>query len=242
MKLGVFSDIHGNLDALRAVLAVLQARGVAHFICCGDVVGYGPDPVGCIETLRDLKCQAVAGNHDYGLLGRTDIGLFNRAAAEALLWARERVAGDNRLYLEGLPLTEDVAPMLAVHSSPSAPEDWEYVFTVREAEEEMDDFATDICLIGHTHYPFAVERLPGERARLARDSSFEVRAGAKYVVNVGSVGQSRDGDRRACCLLYDSKARTASFLRVDYDIRPVQRRIREAGLPEFLATRLASGR
>jgi diadenosine tetraphosphatase ApaH/serine/threonine PP2A family protein phosphatase len=242
MKLGLISDIHGNLEALTAVLAWLRGHGASYFACCGDVVGYGPDPAACIETLRELRCPTVAGNHDHGVIGRADTGSFNAAAAEAVLWSRDRVKGDSRVYLEDLPLTAQVGPMLLVHASPSAPTQWEYVFTVREAEEEMRSYPDSVCVVGHSHYPFAVERLPGEPARLVRESNLELRPEAKYFINAGSTGQPRDGDPRACCLLFDYRSRTLAFHRVTYDVAAVQRKIREAGLPEFLASRLASGR
>jgi diadenosine tetraphosphatase ApaH/serine/threonine PP2A family protein phosphatase len=242
MKLGIISDIHGNRDALQAVLSLLQSRGATQFACCGDIVGYGPDPNECVEIVRGLRCSTVAGNHDYGATGRIALTGFNGVAARALEWTRKELSEDNRVYLENLPLTDRLGALRLVHGSPSAPDLWEYVFTVREAADEMDFFAETACVVGHSHHPFVVERLPGQGVRLVRQESFELREKAKYFLNAGSVGQPRDSDPRACCLLYDANAQVMTFHRVDYDIDLVQRRIRERKLPDFLAARLASGR
>lgn len=241
MKFGIVSDIHANLAALQAVLSLLRAQGATRFICLGDIVGYGPDPNACIEAVRELRGHVVAGNHDLGAVGRTPTADFNTPAQSALDWTRKQLTRDNRLYLEGLPLTDTCDVLRLVHASPSAPDQWEYLFTLREAEDEIDSFDEPVCLVGHTHYPFAVERQRGGDCRLVRHEIFELRPGTKYVINAGSVGQPRDGNPRACCLLFDSHAGTMSFLRAEYDVAATQQKIRDAGLPEFLATRLSTG-
>ncbi|OYD15522.1 hypothetical protein CH330_05475 [candidate division WOR-3 bacterium JGI_Cruoil_03_51_56] len=241
MKIGIFSDIHGNLEALTQVLAFLRNSGATIFICCGDIVGYGPDPHACIERIRNLRGPVVAGNHDYGVLGRVPAGNFNPAARIALAWTKEQLDEKDLNYLDSLPLIEQFEPLCFVHAAPSAPEQWEYIFAVREAEDEMKYFASNACIVGHTHYPFVVERRAHEPAKLIRQDSFEMRADAKYVVNVGSVGQPRDGDPAACCVLYDTGTKFISFHRVKYNVRTVQEKILRAGLPEFFANRLALG-
>jgi predicted phosphodiesterase len=242
VKIGIFSDVHGNLEALEAVVRLLRDKGATRFVCCGDIVGYGPDPNLCVETIRRMHCTCVAGNHDYGVVGKVPIDGFNSAATQALLWTRDQLTGSNRLYLENLYLIDRDDPLLIVHSSPSAPDDWEYVFTLREAEEEMAYYPGDICVVGHSHYPFVVERAAGEPARMVRQDRFEIRPDAKYFINAGSVGQPRDGDPRACCLLLDVGAQSIASYRVPYDIEAVQGKIRAAGLPPFLASRLGIGR
>jgi diadenosine tetraphosphatase ApaH/serine/threonine PP2A family protein phosphatase len=242
MKTGIFSDVHGNLEALEAVVDALRSRGATRFICCGDVVGYGPDPNRCIDAIRGIDCDGVAGNHDWAVAGSVPIRDFNSAAASAAFWTQSKLTEPNRSYLEDLPLTCRKEPLVIVHSSPSAPAAWEYVLTLREAAAEMESFPVGVCVVGHSHQPLAVERVPGGPARLVRDDRFEIRPDAKYLVNAGSVGQPRDGDPRACCLLFDEENQTMTFLRVPYDIPTVQARIRAAGLPEYLARRLEAGR
>ncbi len=242
MKLGIFSDVHGNLEALEAVVRLLRDRGATGFICCGDIVGYGPDPNLCVEAVRCMHCTCVAGNHDYGAVGKVRVDRFNSPATQALLWTRTQLTESNRLYLEDLPLTAEEGPLLVVHSSPSAPDAWEYVLTVRDAAAEMEHYAGGACVVGHSHQPLAVERLPGKPGRLVRPDDFALRPYAKYFISAGSVGQPRDGDPRACCLLYDDDTQGMTYLRVPYDIRAVEAKIRAAGLPEYLASRLESGR
>lgn len=242
MKVGIFSDVHANLEALDAVLSFLSNQGAQSFACCGDLVGYGPDPAACIERVRSLGGPVVAGNHDYGAVGRITLSNFNQAARQALNWTRDQLSDEDGAYLGALPLTQDLGPIHLVHSSPSAPDQWEYVLTVIEADQELDHVTGQLCVIGHSHYPFVVERRPGEAARLVTDGTNELRPDSKYLVNVGSVGQPRDGDPRACCLLCNQDTGTLSLHRVEYDISAVQAKMREAGLPEFLANRLTLGR
>jgi predicted phosphodiesterase len=239
VKLGILSDIHGNIEALEAVLDVLRDRGAERYVCCGDIVGYGPDPNGCVEIIRGLGCICVAGNHDYGVVGKIPLTGFNSTANRAALWTRPLLTESNRLYLENLPLTAEEGSLHFVHSSPSAPDAWEYVLTVREAAAEIEYCAGTVCAVGHS---LAVERLPGKPGRLIRQEAFVIQPCAKYLINAGSVGQPRDGDPRSCCLLYDDDTREMTYLRVSYDIPAVQAKIRAAGLPEYLASRLESGR
>jgi predicted phosphodiesterase len=242
VKLGVISDIHANLEALEAVVGALRDKGATRFACCGDIVGYGPDPNRCVEIIRGLSCDCVAGNHDCGVAGKIPLTGFNSTANRAALWTQPVLTESNRLYLENLPLTVREGSLFIVHSSPSAPDAWEYVLTVREAGSEMEHFAGGVCVVGHSHQPFAVERLPGRPARLVREDSFHILPDAKYFINAGSVGQPRDGDQRACCMLYDDNEQAMMYLRVPYDIPAVQAKMRAAGLPEYLASRLESGR
>jgi diadenosine tetraphosphatase ApaH/serine/threonine PP2A family protein phosphatase len=242
MKVGIFSDVHGNLEALSAVLGLLKGKGAGSFVCCGDIVGYGPDPHACVRRVAALRGPVVAGNHDYGVLGRVALASFNAAARAALAWTAKQLTEDDDAYLDSLPLTQQLGSLYLVHSSPSAPEHWDYIFAVREAEEEMGYFSSIGCVIGHSHYPFVVERRSGEPARLLSGNSIKLRPDAKYLINVGSVGQPRDGDPRACCVLFDTETRVISFSRVEYEIPVVQAKILRAGLPEFLASRLSLGR
>jgi diadenosine tetraphosphatase ApaH/serine/threonine PP2A family protein phosphatase len=242
MKLGIISDIHGNLTALEAAVAVLRAGGATQFACCGDIVGYGPYPNECVESVRGLRCRTIAGNHDLGATGRIPLTGFSTVARRALEWTKAELTKDNLGYLEDLPLTDRLGVLQLVHATPSAPDLWEYVLTVREAEEEMESYAEPACVAGHSHRPFVVEKPGGQPARLLRQESFELREDCKYFINAGSVGQPRDSDPRACCLLFDARTRVVTTYRVAYEVAPVQQRMRELKLPEFLVTRLASGR
>ncbi|MFO7637701.1 MAG: metallophosphoesterase family protein [bacterium] len=241
MKLGLFSDIHANRDALARVVELLRGLGATSFLCAGDVVGYGPDPAACVGLLRELGVTVVAGNHDRAAVGREGPAGFNSLAREVLEWTTARLTRDDAGYLDALPLAADAGPFHLVHASPSDPGNWRYICSAEDAEPELDAFSLPACVIGHSHRPLVVERQGGE-IRTLRATRFELRPGARYLVNVGSVGQPRDGDRRACCALYDTDSREFNFHRVEYDIERVQRRMRRARLPDYLVTRLARGR
>jgi diadenosine tetraphosphatase ApaH/serine/threonine PP2A family protein phosphatase len=240
MPHAIVSDIHGNLEALEAVLEDLERREVERVVCLGDFVGYGASPNECIDRLRPRLEVAVAGNHDLAACGRLKLHYFNSDAAVAATWTDVRLTEQNREYLKTLPFTVPWRGMLLVHASPSTPNEWHYVLTPADAAMELSAFEEGICLIGHSHVPGAFvwdER----RVRYTRDADVPVAAGHRYLVNVGSVGQPRDGDPRAAYLLVDEAKRTLTHVRIDYDIEGAMRRIRDAGLPAFLAERLQWG-
>ncbi len=242
MKVGIFSDVHSNLEALLAVLQFLEKSDCSQLVCCGDIVGYGPDPAACIETIRRCRARVVCGNHDAAAVGRKDIAEFSSAAAEAIVWTREALREADLIYLGNLPLTDRFDPFFIAHGSPGEPDQFEYVFSLRDAQEALEDCTDPVCLVGHTHRPLVVEIANGSPAAAVQAQRFPLRDGARYLVNPGSVGQPRDGDPRACCMIYDSAAAEMSLHRLPYDVTSVQEKIRAAGLPEFLAARLSSGR
>jgi diadenosine tetraphosphatase ApaH/serine/threonine PP2A family protein phosphatase len=236
----VLSDIHGNLEALETVLADADRRGVESMACLGDFVGYGASPNECIATLRPRIDVAVAGNHDLAACGRIKLGYFNPDAAAAARWTDLQLTGDHREYLKGLPFSVQWREMLLVHASPSTPDEWHYVLSPLDAAEEMRAFVEDVCLIGHSHYPGAFES-DARRIRYTREAEIRLEPGRRYLVNVPSVGQPRDGDPRAGYLLFDDGIRSLEHVRLEYDVDGAMRRIVDAGLPRFLAERLRWG-
>jgi|SRR6267378_417224 len=236
----IVSDIHGNLEALGAVFADLEQHRPASLACLGDFVGYGASPNECIDQLRPKLEAAVIGNHDLAAIGRLRLGGFNSEAAEAARWTDRALSAENRAWLEGLPYSTSWRGALLVHASPMHPEEWNYVLSPADAEAEMAACTEALVLIGHSHYPGTFE-VTGNGARYTRAEEVEVVAGRRYLVNVGSVGQPRDGDARAAYLLYDDSARTLRHMRLEYDVESAMTRIREAGLPPFLAERLRWG-
>jgi predicted phosphodiesterase len=241
VKLGIISDVHSNLEALRAVLGRLKEKGATQFVCCGDIVGYGPNPNECVEIVRGLKACCVAGNHDWGAVGRAKTASFNNAAAAALEWTRRQLTDSNRIYLDNLTLAEACEPMLVVHGSAAAPERFEYVLLPAEADEQMGYYSQSICVAGHTHSPLVVGRAPGAVLEELPADTLRLKPETKYFINAGSVGQPRDSDPDACAVLFDIGAGTMTFLRVPYDVAAVQRKMAAAGLPASLAARLAGG-
>jgi len=209
-------------------------------VCLGDFVGYGAAPNECIDRLRPRIEAAVAGNHDLAACGRIRLGYFNPDAAKAANWTTEALRPDNLEYLRALPFTAVWRGVRLVHASPADPEEWHYVFSPGDAVYEMDTVAEHLCFIGHSHYPGTFE-IEGDHVAYTRETRVSGREGRRYLVNVASVGQPRDGDPRAGYLLWDDAAFTFEHIRLPYDIEAAMARIREAGLPGFLADRLQWG-
>ena len=240
MRLAIVSDIHGNLEALEAVLADLEKRSCDRMICLGDFVGYGASPNECTEKLRPLIAGAVIGNHDAAAIGKLRLTYFNVDAAEAARWTDAQLTPENRDYLLGLPYRIQEDGALLVHASPTEPEGWHYVLSTGDAAEEMKSYPDPVCFIGHSHVAGAFERSE-TGVRYTRDSELRFQPGRRYLVNVGSVGQPRDGDPRAAYVVWDRESGTLVHHRVGYDIDSAGRRIVQAGLPQFLADRLQWG-
>jgi diadenosine tetraphosphatase ApaH/serine/threonine PP2A family protein phosphatase len=236
----VVSDVHANIEALDAVLADAGRQSAERLWCLGDIVGYGADPNPVCDRLRVDCDAAVAGNHDWAACGKMTLGYFNSAAAAAAEWTASQLSPSSREWLASLPLARLEDGVRLVHGSPSDPEAWQYVLSVSEAEGEMASFEETLCLIGHSHFPGAFES-DGSRVRYSRTDRVRLLPEHRYLVNVGSVGQPRDGDPRACYLLLDTEKSEIVHRRVPYDIAAAQRKILSAGLPPFLASRLAQG-
>jgi diadenosine tetraphosphatase ApaH/serine/threonine PP2A family protein phosphatase len=240
VTLAILSDIHGNLEALDAVLADVAATGAAPIACLGDYVGYGANPNECLARLRPLLDVGLLGNHDVAALGRLRLGGFNSDAATTARWTRERLDPGNREWLDALPMTAVWHGIRLVHASPSDPEEWNYVLSVHDAEIEFEAFEEPLCVIGHSHVPgnFVRER---NGVRYQRDAEVTLGRGARYLVNIGSVGQPRDGDSRAAYALIHDDPPRLEHRRVEYDVAKAAAAILAAGLPQFLAERLRWG-
>ena len=240
MRYAIISDIHGNLEALEAVLADIEAAGADRRLCLGDIVGYGARPVECAARIKAEGIEAVVGNHDSAALGDTPLDYFNPYAKEAVLWTARRIDEETRSFLGALPLTRVIGDFTLVHASLDRPADWGYIMDGESARRCFERMNTDICFIGHSHAPLVFAERETVEWREAVDTPIE--EGVRYIVNAGSVGQPRDGDPRACYVIYDSAARTVFFRRVRYDVTAAQKKIIAAGLPAFLALRLGMGR
>ncbi len=240
MKYAVLGDIHSNWEALEAVLSDCAARGVERYVCVGDVVGYNADPCACLDRLRELDCVIVRGNHDHYCANNDDLPGFHPLAADVVNWTRKCLSPEQTRYLQDLPYSRRLDGFTLVHSTLDNPEGWGYVFDALEADANFTYQPTALCFYGHTHVPVAFEK----RATVSQGpfSEIKIELGRKYFINVGSVGQPRDGNWRAAYTTYDTKSRMVNLFRIDYDLESAQRKIREAGLPARLADRLSTGR
>lgn len=242
MKTALISDLHGNLEALEAVLLDVKEKAVNEIVCLGDLVGYGANPNECIEIVREVAGAVIAGNHDWAVLGKTDYSNFNPVARSAVEWTKKNTKPKNLEYLDRLELVarHEAESLLFVHSTPHNPQDWNYLFDLIDFRDQLQYFTERVCLIGHSHEPLFVQAFDAS-VKLVEENPLKFEKGARYIINVGSVGQPRDLDPRASYTLFDSGSGTAEIVRVSYDIAKAQSKILQAGLPEFLALRLARG-
>jgi diadenosine tetraphosphatase ApaH/serine/threonine PP2A family protein phosphatase len=243
MRTAILSDIHANLEALQAVCGVAGQHCIDRWICLGDIVGYGADPKACLEQVRRLTDQTLLGNHDAAAVGLVDLDYFNQHARQAAIWTADQLAPSERDYLAALPLTRSFGDALFVHAEPRCPGHWKYVWSRADAMDALNATDARFCFVGHSHHPFACiqDRNQVEMAGIPAEA-IAIEKDRRYLINVGSVGQPRDGDSRSCFLIWDDESQTLEFVRVAYDIGAAQRKILAAGLPPALALRLGSGR
>lgn len=242
MKIAIISDIHSNLEALQAVDDALTDLGAQVVYFAGDVVGYGPDPNLCATWVQERAELAVMGNHDYAALGRMDTDTFNPNARQAINWNSDQMKDQAKEYLASLPMVLAKNGVTVVHSNPREPDGWNYIFSLWDAEMNFEHFEGDFCFVGHSHQPVAVGMDQEGQVSVLPGESFRVQEGSRYLVNVGSVGQPRDGNPAACFGLLDTDENIFKFVRVPYDFEITQKKMLVAGLPKPLAERLAEGR
>jgi diadenosine tetraphosphatase ApaH/serine/threonine PP2A family protein phosphatase len=240
VRYAILSDIHGNLEALRAVLADADGRADA-LLCLGDTVGYGADPLPCVELVAERAQAIVGGNHEHAVTGRMDLRWFNRHARVAAEWTAQRLDDDHRAWLGALPLVFEIADATLVHASPARPEDWDYLVSAEDGFRAFAAFSTRWCFVGHSHLPAAWSLGSSGPDHKAGAQTVQQEQGRRYIVNVGSVGQPRDHDPRAAYAVWDAEAGHVSIRRVAYDDAAARAKILAAGLPRFLADRLAIG-
>jgi predicted phosphodiesterase len=242
MKVAVISDIHANRHAFEATLDAVAASDASELWCLGDLVGYGAEPDACVELAREHVAVCLAGNHDMAVTGELSLGEFSRGASVAAQWTREVIDPENLAYLQTLRPQGEEASIGLFHASPRDPV-WEYVLSSLLAELCLDEQQQRICLIGHSHVALSFVRHDTELAtgEPRRDGAQLDLGAGEWLINPGSVGQPRDGDRRAAWLLLDLDAMSASYHRADYDIAGAAAAIRAARLPDSLAERLGYG-
>ncbi len=240
LRYAVLSDIHGNLDALKAVLRALEGQNIGAYVCLGDVVGYGPQPAECLHEIRRYATVIVAGNHDLAAADRIGVNAFNVVAKEAILWTRSRLSDADVDFLAGLPLAERMDGFHAVHGTLYAPELFDYVQTCSDAYLTLARMEAPVCFVGHSHVP--VTFIGGETISYALATTVRIQADCKVIVNVGSVGQPRDKNPDACYAIYDAEQQTVVIQRTAYDVEAAVAKIEEAGLPMSLGERLRVGR
>ena len=240
MRFAIFSDLHSNLEAMEAVLEDAQENECSHFVCLGDLVGYNANPHECVELVRQLDCPVVKGNHDEQASLAHSSRDFNELAEQAINWTRENLTAADKQWLADLRLTRQVRDFTIVHATLDTPAEWGYVFNNLDAMASFTYQHTPVCFFGHTHVAGAFVRDGG--VQRVKTEKLTIDPGKKYFINVGSVGQPRDGDPRAAYCIYHTDQNVVEQRRVTYDLPATQRKIIEAGLPRLLAERLELGR
>ena len=242
MRYGIFSDTHANLPALEAVMRAFDANKVDALICLGDTVGYGGSPNECCDIVRHLVDFTVLGNHDAAVAGRMDYSFYYDAARHALDWTSNVLEDQNIDWLRSLPFSYRVGDVGFCHGSPIEPKAYEYIFALEQARELMPFVADlpEVTFIGHSHLCKAFAIGNGEVNDVVAQK-FGIRRGYKYIISVGSVGQPRDYDNRACFVVCDTEARTVEYVRVEYDIDSSAQRIFDADLALNFGKRLFLG-
>ncbi len=245
MRYLIFADIHGNLEAFLAVLKFVQKKKIDHYIFLGDLVGYGASPNEIIQKVQSLKpLSLIRGNHDKAVCGLDSIETFNPIAASAIYWTKEKLLKKSAGFLCRLKMGPQIIQekMTICHGAPFD-EDY-YVFGEFDAAEAFDHFQTPLCFFGHTHFPFVYTEKDGviEGTFIEGDANeIRLEKDVRYLVNPGSVGQPRDRNPQAACLIYDSESRLLKFQRLEYNIEVAQRKILSERLPPALAERLTLG-
>src|ERR1043166_3400237 len=215
MRFAIISDIHANLEAFEAVLGDAGDNKCTHFVCLGDVVGYNANPHECVDRVRELDCPTVKGNHDEQASLIESSRDFNEMAEAAIQWTRDNLITDDKDWLRDLKLTRQIGDFTVVHATLDMPAQWGYVFNNLDAAASFAHQETSVCFFGHTHVPMAFIRDDGVERQLI--DKLRLDPGKKYFINVGSVGQPRDGDWRAAYCIYDVESNTVEQRRLKYD-------------------------
>lgn len=238
MKIVVISDIHGNQEALNRVLEYIdKLEGKKRVVCLGDIVGYGPNPAECFKIVESLTDKICLGNHEYAIMDEDFDYQMVKYARKAIRWTRGILGEEIREAISRLPIQIEEDNVLYVHASPDDPIQWKYITNARNAYSSLIEMKHSLCFVGHSHIPgiYAYNELQGDsnKATLSRDG--------KTIVNVGSVGQPRDGSPMLSFAVFDDDNWDVEIVRLKYNYQKTMAEINKVNLPLFLAERLARG-
>lgn len=228
MRIAILGDIHANQEALEAVLVDAEREGCGGYACIGDIVGYGPSPRECVESIRSLDCPTVKGDFDESASDDSSLDGLNPVAKHAISWTRDQLSDADKKWLRELDLVLECRGFTIVHSSLDSPSHWYYVVSKFDAMSSFSYQAAHLCFFGHTHIPKFY--LKNDSVFIEPGDRIDLKEHTQYFINVGSVGQPRDGDPRACYAIYDADNAVVRIKRVDYDIGLTQRKIMNSGL------------
>lgn len=242
MRYGIFADIHSNLEALEVVLDAYKNESIEQYLCVGDLIGYGANPRECIRKIKSLEIINVAGNHDWAAVNLFPLDYFNPVARQALFWTQRNLNDDDKLFLEPLKLIHKNEDLVLVHGTLDNARDFNYMTDGYIAEESFRLLEKNICFVAHTHVPGVFIKGKDECINYRQEDAIDINDGNKYIINVGSVGQPRDGNPQAAYCIYDTNKKEVQLKRIEYDIEVARKKIIDAELPKFLGDRLLLGR
>jgi diadenosine tetraphosphatase ApaH/serine/threonine PP2A family protein phosphatase len=242
VRIAFISDVHANLEALQATLADIEKQKVSKVHFLGDAVGYGCEPNECVELIHKHCDIKLLGNHDFAALGLQSVECFNEVARKSLLWSQNELTERSLSLLADFELEKVHKGFHLVHASPRSPEIWEYILTSRDAQEQFECFEKSLLFVGHSHVPMMFALREGGALSQRTVSETEIDPDSRYIINVGSVGQPRDKDPRACYVTLDTKTDLLKYHRVEYDVSKAAHQIEQHGLPQALSERLLVGR
>lgn len=243
MIIAVISDIHSNYEALSRIITDIKNSKIDKIFCCGDIIGYGPNPNECVQGLKDQGVVSIIGNHEAALLGDIDLTWFNENAKVAILKNKELITYENLEYLKKLPKYIIEKDFLFVHGSPLDPIH-EYLLDFTSIYINIKNMEQKICFCGHTHIPLICWEDKHKKVEILYPKgnfSMKLNKNKKYIINVGAVGQPRDSDPRACYIIFDTKNFRLEFRRIEYNFYITQQKMTQLQLPEFLIKRIESG-
>jgi len=240
MIYAIISDIHSNLEALNTALDALSNEKIEKYYCAGDIVGYGADPILCIEKIKKMNMESLMGNHEAGCTGFTGLSYFNDDAKSAIIWTREKISGSDIEYFGSFKFVIENDDFTITHGTLDNPESFNYMIDSYHAMKSFQLMKTRILFVGHSHIPGIFEYKNGKLGYFLKEKII-LSNETKYIINIGSVGQPRDGDNRASYAVYNSEKKEIYIKRVKYNIKKAQEKILKENLPSFLASRLSAG-
>ena len=232
MRLAIISDIHSNLEALTTALELIEKQRLDEVVCLGDIVGYGANPSECLALVRERCNIVIAGNHDRAAADVSEAENFSTNARIAVQWTNGMLSAEEKIYLQSLRYTAELDTILFVHGSPHEPEEFHYILSIFDAINAMEYVTQNICFIGHSHVP----DIFSEHGRVTA-----IKPDEKYLINVGSIGQPRDGNPMLSFGILDTDGWKYENVRRSYDVETAAKKIIAAGLPHKLGTRLMTG-
>jgi putative phosphoesterase len=240
MRYAIFSDIHSNLEAFEEAIKFYRKEKIDRYIFLGDIAGYGANPKEVIALLKGINPVSIAGNHDWALADRLSVENFNEYAEDTLIWTRKIITKKETEYINAFPLTHEESNFFCVHGTLNEPQKFNYLLGINDARLNFTLLKKQILFVGHSHKA-QIYHANSDGIFFYPQTEVRIKPDERYIINVGSIGQPRDRDRRLSFCVYDTDEEVARIIRLDYNITKASEKIIKAGLPAMLSSRLFIG-